>query len=622
MKLPWLPPPASWADTLARAAAAEDTAAWDVLVAAANHALDASRTNRLDRLLQSRFATAPPGLATRPVRLAILASSTVAHLIPAIRVGALRRGLWVEVYAAPYGAYRQDLLDPASGLHAFAPDTVLFALDTPALTRPPGSVADALVDLRGLWRRARAAFGCPVIQQTLLPVAAPLLGSNEHRLPGSAAASAARLNGLLRGAAEEEGVDLLALDALAGRHGLDAWHDPVWWLRAKQEVSPAAAPLYGDHVARLLAARQGLSKKCLVLDLDNTLWGGVVGDDGVAGLALGQGSAEGEAFLSVQAYARDLAARGVILAVVSKNDERNALEAFETHPEMLLRRADFAAFLANWDDKAQNLRRVAATIGIGLDSLVFVDDNPFERELVRAELPMVAVPELPEDPARYASALAEAGYFEALHVTAEDRERGRQYAANAARSAAEAEAADLPAYLASLGMRLLWRSFDRVGLGRIVQLVNKTNQFNLTTRRVTEEETLALMERSDALCLQFRLLDRFGDSGTIGIVVAEPSGAGDLALTIWLMSCRVLGRQVEAAMLAVVAGEARRLGARRLVGLYRPSPKNGMVRGLYPGFGFRPLDETPDGTLRFVLDLDADAAGPAFVAIEDERAPA
>nr|WP_279292773.1 HAD-IIIC family phosphatase [Methylobacterium goesingense] len=353
-----------------------------------------------------------------------------------------------------------------------------------------------------------------------------------------------------------------------------------------------------------MAADQGLSKKCLVLDLDNTLWGGVVGDDGLGGIVLGQGSAEGEAYVNFQAYARDLSMRGIILAIVSKNDEANALAVFRDHPEMVLRREDIAVFFANWDDKAQNLRRVASALGIGLDALVFVDDNPFERELVRAELPMVAVPELPEDPALYAPLIASAGYFEALSVTAEDRARASYYRSNTERSADVAQAANLPAYLASLAMTLSWRLFDDVGLNRIVQLINKTNQFNLTTRRTTDAEARMLMDDPEVIGLQFRLVDRFGDNGMIGVIVARRSASDTLTIENWLMSCRVLGRRVEAAMLEVLVQVAIKQGIRHLIGCYRPSAKNGIVAKHYENLGFTEIAEAPDGS-RYCLNLDS-----------------
>src|SRR6185312_454811 len=297
--------------------------------------------------------------------------------------------------------------------------------------------------------------------------------------------------------------------------GLAAWHDPALWHRAKQEVHPSAAPGYGDLVARLLAAALGRSSKALVLDLDNTLWGGVIGDDGLEGIKLGQGSALGEAFVAFQRYARDLARRGVILAVCSKNDEANALEPFEKHPEMVLRREDIACFAANWTDKASNLREIAERLNIGLDAVVFADDNPFERNIVRRELPMIAVPELPEDPALFSRCLADAGYFEATSLTNEDFERTALYQTNAARESLLASTTDLDAYLRSLEMTLVYRPIDEPGMTRVVQLINKTNQFNLTTTRYTEGDIRSIQADERAIALQFRLVDKLGDNGMI-----------------------------------------------------------------------------------------------------------
>jgi FkbH-like protein len=456
-----------------------------------------------------------------------------------------------------------------------------------------------------------------VIQQTLMPVFPPLLGSNEHRLPGSRAQLTARLNSLLREAADPVGIDLLALDTSVAQDGLQAWHDRVLWHRAKQEVSPVAAPIYGELLARILAARQGRSAKCLVLDLDNTLWGGVIGDDGLEGIVLGQGSALGEAFIDLQLYAREQARRGIILAVVSKNDDANARAAFEQHPEMVLRLPDIACFIANWDDKATNIRKVAHQLNIGLDSLVFVDDNPFERNLVRQELPIVAVPEVPEDPALIPACLAAAGYFEGVAVTDEDRERTKLYQENLARDAFQAEATDLPSYLRGLQMELVWRRFDKIGFQRTVQLINKTNQFNLTTRRYSEADVQAVMDDGRAFGLQLRLLDRFGDNGIIAIVIGRAQDNGDLLIDTWLMSCRVLGRQVEEATLTLVAQEARRLGAKRLIGEYRPTAKNGMVKQHYAKLGFTLLEEEPSGATRSALDLEGWTAPDIFIAIRE-----
>ena len=631
MAFPHLPKPPD--DFRARLRALPDPpqARWDALVALANTDLSFLQTNALDAALTAAFPGPPAGTAGKPVRLAVLGSATTTHLLGPIRVGALRRGLHVATWESDFGQYQQALEDEASALHEFAPTAVLFALDAhhlAAAARGPGgmpadaaaedaALAEVLARLGALWARARAAFRCPVLQQTALPLHRPLLGSNEHRLAGSPAGFVARLNAGLRGAADAAGVHLLALDAAAARDGVGAWHNPTYWHLAKQEIAPAAAPAYGDLVARLLAALQGRSAKALVLDLDNTLWGGVIGDDGMEGIVLGQGSAGGEAFAAFQHHARALAARGVILAVCSKNDEANALEPFEHHPEMVLKRADIACFVANWQDKPANLRRIAAELNIGLDALVFVDDNPMERDLVRRELPMVAVPEVTDDPESFAAALEQGGYFEALAVTEEDRERTAQYRGNRAREALREAATDLDGYLRGLEMVLTWRRFDRVGLARAVQLINKSNQFNLTTRRYTEEDVLAVMADPRAFGLQLRLLDRFGDNGVIAIVIGRVDAAGACEIDTWLMSCRVLGRQVEPTTLNLIAAQAAALGAKRLVGVYVPTKKNAMVRDHYAKLGFTVTATAPDGASRAVLDLAGFVPVPTFIHVRE-----
>jgi FkbH-like protein len=631
-ELSWLPAvQADWFEALDALPAHDDEQArcWWQLVKLANHDLDGLQTLRLDRRLQRLFGAAPPeALGSVPVRLAVLASATIEHLLPGLRVAGLRRGLWLTSYVCGYGQYAQELLDPSSGLHRFKPSAVLFALDAPHLlggldvAHTAEDVSEklnaVLARLAQNWRLARDAFGCAVLQQTLLPLAVDLIGNNEHRLPAAPATLVASLNAMIRGRADRDNADIVAIDAQSARDGLQAWHDPVLWLRAKQAIHPAAAPLYGDLVARLLAAQQGRAAKCLVLDLDNTLWGGVVGDDGLDGIVLGQGSALGEAFLAFQHYARNLSRRGVLLAICSKNDEVNALEPFERHPEMVLRRTDIACFIANWDDKAANLRRIAETLNIGLDSLVFADDNPFERNIIRRELPMVAVPELPPDPALYASCIAAAGYFEAVRLTEEDSARTARYQQRARHESLLGATTDLAGYLRSLDMELSWRRFDALGLARIVQLSNKTNQFNLTTRRTTEAEVAALIDDPAALTLQLRLRDQHGDSGMIALVAGRlRAPGGDLLIETWLMSCRVLGREVEQATLFLVAAEARRLGAARLLGEYRPTAKNGMVREHYARLGFSRLDEAPGGATHWALSLDRPVAGPDFIRITE-----
>ena len=620
--LHWLPIIPDWRQRL-RALPDHPATAWDNAVALANARLNFVLTNALDETIRRLLPTGPPTLATKKVRLAVLGSSTLAHLLPAIRVAGLRRGIWIDTYENDYGQYLQELSDADSPLHAFKPTAVLVALDAYHLTAGVTAAMDADTaeaalhetqdHLRQIWRLARDAFRCPIVQQAALPLHLPLLGNNEHRLPGSRAWLLTRLNAALRGMAEADGVDLLAVDDRAARDGLSKWHDAALWHRSKQEVTPTAGPLYGDLVGRWLAAKQGRSFKCLVLDLDNTLWGGVIGDDGLEGIALGQGSPLGEAYTAFQDYARELTRRGVILAVCSKNDEANALEPFEKHPDMVLKRADIASFVANWSNKADNIRAIAQDLNIGLDSLCFIDDNPFERNLVRQELPMVAVPEVSDDPTGYPVALADAGYFEALSVTDEDRERTSQYQGNKARDALKASVTDLPSYLRGLEMQLIWKRFDKLGMQRIVQLINKSNQFNLTTRRYTEEDVAAVMADPNAFGLQLRLTDRFGDNGIIAIIIGRLQANQDLYLDTWLMSCRVLGRGVEPTTLNLIAAEAARLGGRRLVGEYIATKKNAMVKDHYARLGFGVMQTDDAGGNRNILDLAAFTPAETFI---------
>jgi FkbH-like protein len=335
------------------------------------------------------------------------------------------------------------------------------------------------------------------------------------------------------------------------------------------------------------------------------------------GIVLGQGSAVGEAYVAFQRYAQRLKDRGIILAVCSKNDEANARAPFEEHPEMVLKRNDIACFVANWEDKASNLRYIAKTLNIGIDSLVFADDNPFERNLVRQELPEVAVPELPEDPALYVDCIAGAGYFEGLALSAEDCERANQYLANAEREQLRNSATDMQGYLKTLKMEMHWKPFDELGLQRIVQLINKTNQFNLTTRRYDEAEVRSLMKDRRVLTWQVRLKDRFGDNGIIALLIGKLSSDNDLEMDTWLMSCRVLGRQVEEACLNLVADGARSLGAGRVAGEYRPTPKNGMVSDFYPRMGFIQGESTAEST-RWALEVDAFTPRRCEIAVLEE----
>ncbi|HUI21390.1 MAG TPA: HAD-IIIC family phosphatase [Methylocella sp.] len=612
----WLPIPVDFRADLRAALQADDASrCLENLARLSGYQLGFLETLQLDRAISELGLKEASGFV--PIRLAILASSTVDHLPPAIRVAGLRRKLLIDVHSGAYGQYRQDLLDPTTSLHQFSPQTVLFSLTareilsdvpvTAAVSDVDEAINRSIDELRLLWGKAHETFNAAIIQQTFVDVAEPLFGSYDRFVPGAPSRLVAELNDRLTEAAARDGVLLLDIGRASARDGIDAWFDTGRWLQGKLEIAPQAAPLYGEMTARILAAQRGLSKKCLVLDLDNTLWGGVIGDDGIEGIVLGEGSAAGEAHLALQRYAKQLKERGVILAICSKNDPAIAEAAFQKHPEMLLRQPDIAAFLANWDDKTKNLKAIAARLNIGIDSLVFVDDNPVERARVRQSLPMIAVPELPDDPAQYVRCLGDASYFEAVAFTSEDRHRARQYAANAEREALLESAQSMDEFLRGLKMSVVFGPFTAVDHARIVQLFNKTNQFNTTTRRYTSEEIASIANLPNALTLQFRLLDRIGDNGLVSAMILRPAPAQEDVFEIenWVMSCRVFGRQLEFEAMNIAVEVARQRGARALIADYIATPKNNVISALYLSLGFAPINEPApaNGAMRWFLDF-------------------
>jgi FkbH-like protein len=523
----------------------------------------------------------------------------------------------INVHVGAYGQYRQDLLDPHASLHQFAPQFVLFSItarDTIAsmpLTATSAEVdekiARSIQELRLLWQKARENFNATIIQQTFLDITEPIFGSYDRLVPGAPAQVITQLNDQLSKAAAQESVLLLDVARASERDGIDVWFDTGNWLHGKLEIAPAAATLYGEMTARIVAAQRGLSKKCVVFDLDNTLWGGVIGDDGLEGLILGEGSAVGEAHLALQRYAKQLKERGVILAICSKNDPAIAESAFNDHPQMFLKPSDISAFVANWNDKAENLKGIAARLNIGLDSLVFVDDNPVERARIRQSLPTVAVPELPKDVAHYVRCLADAGYFEAVAFTSEDRQRTEQYAANADRQSLFELSGSLDDFLQNLQMSVAFGPFGAADLVRVAQLFNKTNQFNTTTRRYSAEEVAHFAAAEQMMTLQFRLFDKYGDNGLVSAMILrpDPKQLEIFEIDNWVMSCRVFGRQLEHEAMNIAVEQVRGRGGKALRADYIPTPKNGVISELYSSLGFSVLNDiTPrDGGTCWFLDL-------------------
>lgn len=410
------------------------------------------------------------------------------------------------------------------------------------------------------------------------------------------------------------------LEATSGEHGRRGFYEPRQYYWTKQPFSSQGLVALSTQIAAGIRAMSSGPKKVLVLDLDNTLWGGVVGELGPKGVQLGD-SPDGEAFRAFQKYVKGLKERGVVLAVASKNNDADAREPFDVNPEMVLKLGDIAAFEASWEPKAQALARIAKQLSLSLDSFVFFDDNPAEREHIRQALPMVGVVEVREDPAEYVRALSASAFFETTAVSKEDLERGEQYAVERHRKELAESFASLDDYLKSLEMTADFRPIDENDLQRVVQLIGKTNQFNLTTRRHGVEQVRALVADPRSVHVTFRLRDKFGDYGLVGVVIGAPDAQRDekdLRIDTWLMSCRVIGRTAEHATLAQVGRMAEALGYTGVVGEYLPTPKNDLVSRLYDELGFERVAITDNGTVRYHARLPLRPL-PTFVAVEADH---
>lgn len=582
------------------------------------YALD---NNNLGRVAKGMAHAVAQGWSMAPLArfsLGLISNSTTAMLVPALVASAARHGLDLRCTEADYGQAMQQALDPASQINAAQLDAVLVALDYRGLplVATPGNeeaaeetVRRVLAQIEAIRCGLRANGKTYCILQTLARPPETLFGNFDFTLPGTMRWLVAQINSRLAKAVAGTSDRLFDVGGLAESVGLVNWHDPAQWNLAKLPFADQCVPLYADKVGALLAASKGLSRRCLVLDLDNTVWGGVIGDDGMDGIKIGQGDPAGEAFLSVQQTALQLRERGIVLAVSSKNTDDVARRVFREHPEMLLREEHIAVFQANWSDKATNIKAIAETLSLGLDSFVFLDDNPVERHLVRTELPQVAVPELPEDPAMYARVLLNAGYFETVAFSEEDRQRAAFYQGNAQRASLLGEATDMEAYLLSLKMVMQVQPFDDTGRARITQLINKSNQFNLTTRRYSEADVAAAMADHRVFTMQVRLADAMGDNGMISVIICRPSeteGPDTWEIDSWLMSCRVLGRKVERGVLQEIFHQARPRGITRLIGRYIPTGRNDLVREHYPKLGFTLLQALDDGSTVWEIAVPTD----------------
>lgn len=531
--------------------------------------------------------------------LAVLGDCATQHLATALRGYGVSAGIRLNVFDADYDQIDAQVMAPDSELYRFAPQGVLLQMCTEKLQEafydcPPEARAsfaeDTYARIRQIWSRIGSRIPATVLQCNFPLIDDGVFGQFGNKTEQSFLFQQRKLNYLLmQGCQEAKNTFLIDLDALQTALGRSTFADPKLYYVAKMPISLAALPAAAKLVVDVVRSLQGTVKKCLVLDLDNTLWGGVIGDDGLSGIQIGE-LGTGHAFSDFQKWLKELKNRGILLTVCSKNNEDTAKEPFEKHPEMVLRLEDFSMFVANWEDKARNIRTIQQALNIGMDSMVFLDDNPFERELVRTMIPEITVPELPEDPALYLQYLRGLDLFETASYSREDAGRTEQYREKAQRAAFEAAFQSYDDYLEALQMRASAAAFDPFHYPRIAQLTQRSNQFNLRTVRYTEAEIEALAQDDSRIGLYFTLKDKFGDHGLISVVVLEKQPEDTLFISEWLMSCRVLKRGMEEFIVDKILSVAAQQGFRRVVGEYIPTPKNAMVKDLYEQLGFARLE--------------------------------
>ena len=545
--------------------------------------------------------------------IAILGGSTTNEVADQLGLFLLRYGIEAAFYQSEYGRYWQDAMFGTPELDAFAPDVIYIHtnwrnIETfPTTASTPAEIEEMLEAeynrFAAMWQALANKFHCPIIQNNFDRPNYRLLGNRDVWDPHGRTNFLARLNQKFYAyAASHENFFINDIDYLSADYGLTAWGDAFYWHMYKYAMCLDAIPSLANSLANIIKSIYGRNKKVLALDLDNTLWGGVVGDDGVDGIAVGPEVPEGQVYAEFQSYCKALKSIGVVLAVDSKNDEQNALAGLN-HPDGVLRPDDFVAIKANWDPKDRNLQAIAEELNLGVDSFVFADDNPAERAIVAAQLPGVETPAL-DGAENYIKMLDHGGYFEVTALSGEDLKKTELYHANAERRRAQAAFADYGAYLDSLAMKATIRPFEPLYLQRIAQLTNKSNQFNLTTLRCSEEDIRAMSTDPAWLCLYGKLEDRFGDNGVVTVVAGQQEGAL-LHLRLWLMSCRVLKRGMEDAMMDAVVADAAARGVKTICGYYYPTAKNAMVKEFYAEMGFARIKADENGNTVWNLDVAA-----------------
>ena len=539
-------------------------------------------------------------------KIAILGGSTTSEIKNILELYLLKNGINASFYESEYNKYYEDALFENKELEEFSPDIIYIHTTQINIINIPHTV-DKIEDIDKLFKKELSRYtriwkslekyNCSVIQNNFDYPHERSLGNLDCYDPHGKINFINRLNqAFAEEAYKNKNLFINDINYLSASIGLDKWFNKNYWYGFKYAVSYDAIPLLVHNISNIINAIYGKTKKCLVLDLDNTCWGGVIGDDGLDGIKIGTETAIAEAYTAFQQYAKDLKDRGITLAVCSKNDFANAKEGF-SHPDSILKFEDFTSFKANWDPKFQNVLDIAKDINIGIDSLVFIDDNPVERDIVSAQVPHVSVPDIGNDITEYIAYIDKSGYFEPIALLEDDAKRNKYYEDNKKRLVEEAQYKTYDDFLQSLNMGAEIKPFSSIYLDRITQLTNKTNQFNLTTKRYTFAEIETMSNSDTYITLYGKLSDKFGDNGLISIVIAQILNKDECHIDLWLMSCRVLKRGMEEAMLDSLVKEAQERNIKTIVGYYYKSAKNSMVLDMYSKFGFKLKEEHEDDTI-------------------------
>ena len=544
--------------------------------------------------------------------IAVLGGSTTNDLVDILELFLLNYGIQPSFYQSEYGQFWEDAMFGNPKLDEIKPDVIYVHTTNrnifpwPEIGESPDSVDQKRTEqferFVSMWESLTNKYHCPIIQNNFELPYARVIGNMDAYASGGEINYITKLNILFYDyAASHENLYINDINYQSADFGLDRWYDPFAWYMYKYAVSLDAIPTLAFNVANSIKSSYGKNKKALAIDLDNTMWGGIVGDDGVEGLSIGNETSMGQIYMEFQQYLKKVQSTGVLLNIISKNEEENAMAGLN-HPGMFLKPDEFISIKANWEPKSQNLVNIAQELSLGVDSFVFVDDNPAEREIIRQQVPGVGIPELGKAE-RYISAIDHAGYFEMTSFSADDVKRNEMYKENAKRASLQSKFADYSEYLRSLEMVAEIRAFQPVYLDRIAQLTNKSNQFNLTTLRCTRDEIEQMSLSDDYITLYGKLEDKFGDNGVVTVVIGKKNGE-ELDIILWLMSCRVLKRDMEFAMMDELAARATAVGLKTVRGHYYPTAKNGMVRDFYSTQGFEKVSEDADGNSEWLMPLD------------------